>query len=230
MGLHFFNPVAIMPLLEIIRAEQTSDTALATAFEVSKRLKKSGVLVKDSAGFLVNRLLAAWSGVGMAAADSGNTFTEVDEAVRSLGMPMGPFVLNGLVGPAVSLHVNHVMHNAFGDRFPVSENLARVVEAGKKSFYTFTADGIGEDPEVVALWKQADPPKKLSKDEIIQGTLEAVCRECGLMLEEGVVQSPKDIDTGLILGAGWPFFLGGITMHLDQVGVSERVLGKKFHS
>ena len=160
VGLHFFNPVAIMPLLEIIRAEQTSDAALATAFEMSKRLKKSGVLVKDSAGFLVNRLLAAWSGVGMAAADSGNTFTEVDEAIRSIGMPMGPFVLNGLVGPAVSLHVNHVMNNAFGDRFPISENLARVVEAGKKSFYTFTANGIGEDPEIVALWKPVDPPKK----------------------------------------------------------------------
>jgi len=111
----------------------------------------------------------------------------------------------------------------------VSENLVRFVEAGKKSFYTLTADGFGMDPEVVAMWKQADPPRKLSKEEIVQQTLEAVCEECHRMLKEGVVADPKDIDTGMILGAGWPFFLGGITMHLDQVGISERVLGRRFH-
>lgn len=229
VGIHFFNPVAVMPLVEIIRAERTSDVALATAFELTRKLNKSAVLIKDSPGFLVNRVLFAWSGAAMRAADSGNTFLEVDEAIRSLGMPMGPFTLTGLVGPSVALHVNRVLNKAFGERFPVSENLVRFVEAGKKSFYTLTADGFGMDPEVVAMWKQADPPRKLSKEEIVQQTLEAVCEECHRMLKEGVVADPKDIDTGMILGAGWPFFLGGITMHLDQVGISERVLGRRFH-
>jgi 3-hydroxyacyl-CoA dehydrogenase len=229
VGLHFFNPVAVMPLLELIRAERTSDEALATAFEISRRLKKSGVLVKDSAGFLVNRILAVWMGVAMRAADAGNGFLEVDEAIRSLGMPMGPFTLMGLVGPPVALHVNRVMNRAFGERFPVSENLTRFVEAGRKSFYAFTDRGIDADPSVVALWTQADPPRKLSREGIIQGALEALCLECDLMLQEGVVSSPKDIDTGMILGAGWPFFLGGITMYLDQSGTSQRLLGRRFH-
>jgi 3-hydroxyacyl-CoA dehydrogenase/enoyl-CoA hydratase/carnithine racemase len=229
VGIHFFNPVAMMPLVEVIRAEKTSDEALATAFEIVKRLRKSGVLVKDSAGFLVNRILAVWMGAAMRAADSGNTFLEVDEAIRSLGMPMGPFTLMGLVGPPVALHVNKVLNAAFGDRFPVSENLVRFVAAGKKSWYAFTDKGIGEDPGVVEIWTRAEPPIKLGKDDIIRNTLEALCRECALVLDEGVVASPKDIDTGMILGAGWPFFLGGITMHLDQTGVSERVLGKRLH-
>ena len=230
VGIHFFNPVSVMPLVEVIKAAQSSETALATAFELCKRLRKSAVLVKDSPGFLVNRVLTAWTGVAMRAADDGNSFTEVDEAIRSVGMPMGPFTLMGLVGPAVGLHVNRVMHSAFADRFPVSQNLVRMVEAGKKSFYILTEKGFGEDPEVVALWHRTQPPRKRSPQEIVQETLEVLCRECHLMLEEGVVASPEDIDTGMILGAGWPFFLGGITMHLDQSGVSKRLLGKNFHS
>ncbi|MEJ5375741.1 MAG: 3-hydroxyacyl-CoA dehydrogenase NAD-binding domain-containing protein [bacterium] len=229
VGIHFFNPVGVMPLVEVIRAAQTSDMALATAFELCKRLRKSAVLVKDSPGFLVNRLLTAWTGVAIKAADEGSSFIEVDEAIRSLGMPMGPFTLMGLVGPAVGLHVNRVMHEAFPDRFPVSQNLVRLVEAGKKSFYTLTEKGFGEDPEVVALWQRKDPPVKRSREQILDETLEVLCRECHLILEEGVVASPKDIDTGMILGAGWPFFLGGITMHLDQAGVSKKVLGRNFH-
>lgn len=229
VGIHFFNPVSVMPLVEVIKAAGTSDTALATAFELCKRLKKSAVLVKDSPGFLVNRLLTAWTGVGIKAADEGSSFTEVDEAMRSLGMPMGPFTLMGLVGPAVGLHVNRVMNAAFPHRFPVSENLVRLVEAGKKSFYTLTEKGFAEDPEVVALWERKNPPVNRTREQIVQETLEVLCTECDLMLKEGVVASPKDIDTAMILGAGWPFFLGGITMHLDQSGVSKRVLGKNFH-
>lgn len=229
VGIHFFNPVSVMPLVEVIKAWRTSDTALATAFELCKRLRKSAVLVKDSPGFLVNRLLTAWTGIGIKAADEGASFTEVDEAIRSLGMPMGPFTLMGLVGPAVGLHVNRVMHSAFPDRFPVSQNLVRLVEAGKKSFYTLTEKGFGEDPEVAALWERKDPPVRPTREQILEETLEVLCKECHLMLQEGVVASPKDIDTAMILGAGWPFFLGGITMHLDQAGVSKRVLGKNFH-
>jgi 3-hydroxyacyl-CoA dehydrogenase len=229
VGLHFFNPVALLPLLEIIRTEGTSEEVLATAYEFSKRLRKSGVLVKDSPGFLVNRLLSSWMKVPLMAADGGNTFLEVDEAIRSLGMPMGPFTLIGFVGAEVALHVNRVMNKAFGDRFPVSENLVRFVETRKKAFYVLTEQGIEMDPEVVILWKQSKPTHKLSKEEIIQKPLEELSQECDLILREGVVASPKDIDTGMLLGAGWPFFLGGITMHLDQTQISQRILGGPFH-
>lgn len=230
VGIHFFNPVAVMPLVEVVRAQKTSEEALSTAFEICKRLKKSAVLVKDSPGFLVNRLLTVWSGVGVRAADEGNSFTEVDEAVRSLGMPMGPFTLMGLVGPAVGLHVNRVMNKAFPDRFPVSENLVRMVQAGKRSFYVLTQGGFAEDPEVLALWRSSDPPRKRTREEIISEMLEALCVECQLLLQEEVVSSPKDIDTAMILGAGWPFFLGGITPYLDHVGVSQKLLGRKFNA
>ncbi|MEV6524041.1 3-hydroxyacyl-CoA dehydrogenase NAD-binding domain-containing protein [Longispora sp. NPDC051575] len=213
VGLHFFNPVAAMPLLEIVRAEKTDEETLATAFGVGKSLRKSCVLVADRPAFVVNRLLTRFLGEILGAVEEGTDFAVADRAVDSLGMPMRPLTLVGLVGPAVALHVAETLHGAFPDRFKVSEKLGSLVAAGLTGFHT--ADG-ALDPRVVEIYgpREGGP----TGEELKERALTAVAEEIRLMLEEGVVADAKDIDLCMILGAGWPFHLGGITPYLRSVG------------
>jgi 3-hydroxyacyl-CoA dehydrogenase/enoyl-CoA hydratase/carnithine racemase len=206
-GMHFFNPVALMPLLEVVRAAETDDVALATVWSVGERLRKRPILVNDAPGFVVNRVLTRMTRVIMDAVEHGTPVEDVDEAVMSLGMPMAPSVLLQMVGPRVANHVLERMHDAFPDRFPLSPALASIADGG--------------DPVVVE-----NAPR--TREQIVEDVLEAVADEIHLLLEEGVVGEAADVDAGLLLGAGWPFFLGGITKHLDQIGMSERLFGHAF--
>ena len=206
-GMHFFNPVALMPLLEIVRAAETDDATLATIWAVGEKLRKRPILVNDAPGFVVNRVLTRMTRVIMDAIEHGTPVEEVDEAVMSLGMPMAPSVLLQMVGPRVANHVLERMHDAFPDRFPLSPALAAIADGG--------------EPVTVE-----EAPR--TKEQIVEDVLEAVADEIHLLLEEGVVAEAADVDTGLLLGAGWPFFLGGITKHLDQTGMSERLFGQTF--
>ncbi|MFI5754817.1 3-hydroxyacyl-CoA dehydrogenase NAD-binding domain-containing protein [Streptomyces sp. NPDC051569] len=226
VGFHFFNPVAILPLLEIVRGERTDDASLATAFGVARKLRKTAVLVKDAPAFVVNRVLTRFMGEIQNVIDEGTPVEVAERAVEPLGLPMSPLVLLELVGPAIGLHVSETLHGAFPDRFTVSENLAAVVKAGKRGFYVYDSGRPELDPEVAALLKQGDTV--LDEEQVRARVLDAVAREIGLMLEEGVVAEAQDIDLCLITGAGWPFHLGGITPYLDREGVSERVNGKPF--
>jgi 3-hydroxyacyl-CoA dehydrogenase/enoyl-CoA hydratase/carnithine racemase len=206
-GMHFFNPVALMPLLEVVRAEETSDEALATVWAAGEQLRKRPILVEDAPGFVVNRVLTRMTRVIMDAVEHGTAVEEVDEAVMSLGMPMAPSVLLQMVGPRVANHVLERMHDAFPDRFPLSPALAALAN--------------GDEPVVLE-----ETPR--TREQIVDEVLEAVADEVHRLLEEGVVAEAADVDTGLLLGAGWPFFLGGITRHLDQIGMSERLFGHTF--
>ena len=226
VGFHFFNPVAVMPLLEIVRAEQTDDETLATAFVVGKTLKKSCVLVKDAPAFVVNRLLTRFLGEVTKSVDEGTPFDVADRALDPLGLPMSPFTLLQLVGPAVAFHVSETMKQAFPDRFYVSENLKKVVEAGKTAIWTYDSGTPEVDPEVAALFTQGDAP--LTEEQVRDRALTALAEEVQLMLDDDVVAEAQDIDLCMILGAGWPFHLGGITPYLDRCGVSETVNGKRF--
>lgn len=227
VGFHFFNPVALLPLLEVIRTQRTDDATLATAFAVGKALKKSCVLVKDAPGFVVNRILTRLMDEVTRAADDGTPIGVADRALAPLGLPMSPFVLLQLVGPAVALHVAETMHEAFPDRFTVSDNLRRLVEAGKPGIWSWNEQGqpyLAED--TAALFEQGDTV--LTEAEVREGALSAVAEEIRLMLDEGVVAEVQDVDLCLLLGAGWPFHLGGITPYLDRTGVSEKVTGSPF--
>jgi 3-hydroxyacyl-CoA dehydrogenase/enoyl-CoA hydratase/carnithine racemase len=227
VGFHFFNPVAVLPLLEIVRAERTDDASLATAFAVGKQLKKSSVLVKDAPAFVVNRLLLRFLGEVLTSVDEGTPFAVADRALEPLGLPMSPLVLMQLVGPAIALHVGETLHAAFPDRFPVSENLKRFVQSGKTAVWQWDSAGNQTvDPEVAALWEQGD--KASTEEEVRERALAAIADEIRIMLDEGVVAAPQDIDLCLILGAGWPFWLGGITPYLDRTGVSTKVTGSPF--
>ncbi len=227
VGFHFFNPVAVLPLVEVVRAERTDDETLATAFSVGKSLKKSCVLVKDAPGFVVNRVLIRLMSEINAIADEGTPLDVADKALAPLGLPMTPFVLLQLVGPAVGLHVTETLHDAFPDRFPVSDNLRRLVEAGKPGVWSWDDQGRPYlDDDTAALFQQGD--RQLSSEEVRTRALTAVTLEIRLMLDEGVVAEAQDIDLCLILGAGWPFHLGGITPYLDRTGMSEQVSGQRF--
>ena len=204
-GLHFFNPVAVLPLVEIIRTPETDDATLSTVWDVAAKLRKRPVVAKDAPAFIVNRVLTRMTTVLMDAVEHGNTVEETDEAILRLGLPMAPSVLLQMVGPQVANHVLQTLHEAYPDRFPLSETLANYAE--------------GKDEIAV----RGD--ERRTVDEIQQAALEAIADEVRHLLDEDVVSSAKDVDTALLLGAGWPFFLGGITKYLDQTGVSERVTG-----
>ncbi|XKK40176.1 3-hydroxyacyl-CoA dehydrogenase NAD-binding domain-containing protein [Nocardiopsis sp. ARC36] len=224
VGFHFFNPVAVLPLLEIVRGEKTDDASLATAFATARKLKKTAVLCKDAPAFVVNRLLTLFMGEVLGAVGEGTEPEVADRAVAPLGLPMSPLLLLQLVGPAVALHVSETLHEAFPERFAVSAELAEIVKAGKTAIF---APDFTIDPEVRELFTGGDKPSEES--EILDRALRAMAREVRLMLDEGVVAEAADIDLCLITGAGWPFHTGGITPYLDKVGVSEAVNGKRFH-
>jgi 3-hydroxyacyl-CoA dehydrogenase/enoyl-CoA hydratase/carnithine racemase len=227
VGFHFFNPVAVLPLLEIVRAERTDDPTLATAFAVSKQLRKNSVLVSDSPAFVVNRLLTRFLGEVFRTVDEGTPIDVADRALEPLGLPMSPFVLLQFVGLPVAHHVSETLHAAFPDRFAVSDNLAKLVEAGKGGVYTWDATGKPSvDPEVLALIEVGDTV--LTEEQVRDRALSALAEEARQMLDDGVVAEPQDIDLCMLLGAGWPFHLGGITPYLDRAGYAEKVTGKRF--
>ncbi|MEV8182795.1 3-hydroxyacyl-CoA dehydrogenase NAD-binding domain-containing protein [Specibacter sp. NPDC078692] len=228
VGFHFFNPVAVMPLLEIVRAPKTDDAVLATAFATAKALRKTAVLVKDAAAFVVNRVLLRLMAEVSKAFDEGTDAHTADTALRPMGMPMTPFTLLAMVGIPVAQHVTESLHTAFGDRFHVSANQQALIDAGKKGLWETAEDGSVSIPaDTLALLRFGSTPS--TGEELLRKTQDALAEEIGLMLAEGVVAGPEDIDLCMILGAGWPMHLGGITPYLDRVGASERVNGKLFH-
>lgn len=232
VGIHFFNPVAQMPLVEVIQADKTSLEALATAFKVAKNLRKTAVLSSDRPGFVVNRLLILLMGKIVEAIENGTDPVTADKALRPLGLPMGPFALFDLVGPPVGLHVLTSLRADLGDRFPQSPGLERIVAEGVKLSIPSSGKGIpaNVDPTISSYFGDSSSTETpLSGVEVLDSVLEALTTEIGLMLDEGVVETATQIDVCMILGAGWAFASGGITPYLDRTGYSERFLGKRFH-
>lgn len=227
VGFHFFNPVAVMPLLEIARAEKTDDASLSTAFAVGKELKKSCVLVADAPAFVVNRLLIRYLSEITRAVDEGSEFEVADRAMNPLGLPMTPFSLLQLVGMGVAAHTSTSMHEAFPDRYYLSLNLQRMLDEGLHAVWVWNDDGtVTLDPRVAEVYQRGDTV--LDEDQIRARALDALADEARRMLDEGVVAEAQDIDLCMILGAGWPFWLGGLTPLLDRTGTSERVTGQRF--
>ncbi len=227
IGFHFFNPVSVLPLLEVVRGGATDDPTVATALSVAKQLKKNAVLIADAPAFVVNRLLIRVMSVIIEAFDRGTPASVADRALRPLGLPMPPFVLLQLVGPAIVLHATETLNAAFGDRYPVSDNLRALVDSGRSGIYDWNADGEAYvSEETAALFTFGDAPS--TEEELRASALAALAEEAGLLLADQVVAAPMDIDLCLILGAGASFASGGVTPYLDREGISERVLGRRF--
>ena len=229
VGFHFFNPVAVMPLLEVARTSKTDDATTATAVNIGKELKKTMIICKDAPGFVVNRLLTRFMGEITDAVDEGTDPQVADNAMRSIGFPMSPFELLGLVGPGVALHVSETLNANLGPRYRISPTMQAMVKEGVKTFYIRNEDGTySANPAAVALIHKGTTPS--SAEQVRERALKALAEEARMMLDEGVVSTPAEIDLCMLMGAGWPMHLGGILPFLDREGISESVCGQRFHA
>ncbi|MBM3719480.1 MAG: 3-hydroxyacyl-CoA dehydrogenase [Actinobacteria bacterium] len=228
IGFHFFNPVAVMPLLEVARTSKTDDATCATAINVGKELKKTMIICKDAPAFVVNRLLTRFMGEVTDAIDEGTPPDVADSAMRPLGFPMTSLELLGLVGPAVALHVSETLHHNLGDRYKISPTMQNFVKNGLRSFFTKDENGkLAPDAKALSLIVAGNSAS--TADQVRLRALRALAVEARMMLDEGVVATPAEIDLCMLLGAGWPMHLGGILPYLDREGISEEVTGKRFH-
>ena len=228
VGFHFFNPVAVMPLLEVARTSKTDDATTATAISVGKELKKTMIICKDAPGFVVNLLLTRFMGEITDAVDEGTSPEVADNAMRSIGFPMSPFQLLDLVGPGVALHVSETLHANLGDRYRISPTMAAMVKEGVRNFYVKNEDGsYGANPAALALIHKGDSPS--TAEQVRSRALTALAVEARMMLDEGVVSTAAEIDLCMLMGAGWPMHLGGILPYLDREGISEAACGQRFH-
>lgn len=228
VGFHFFNPVAVMPLLEVARTSTTDDATTATAIAVGRELKKVMIICKDAPGFVVNRLLTRFMGEITDAVDEGTPPSVADSAMSSIGFPMSPFQLLDLVGPGVGLHVSKVLHNNLGPRYRISPTMQAMVDQGIRNFYIKNEDGtVVVNPAANALIPKGGSPS--TPEQVRTRALTALAVEARMMLDEGVVATAAEIDLCMLMGAGWPMHLGGILPYLDREGISESVCGSRFH-
>ncbi len=227
VGFHFFNPVAVMPLIEVVKTPKTNDETLSTAMVTAAKLFKNAVITTDTPGFVVNRVLAKVLGEAMHAVDTGTPFEIVEESTRPFGLPMTPFELLELVGLKVGAHVLDTHHAAFPDRFYESDNLHKLADLG----HVFERDSKGKIKGIDKRAREivAGGTTPMTAQELQLRIEDGLADEIHRMLDDKVVDAAEDIDLCLILGAGYPFQMGGVTPYLDRVGASERAFGDTFH-
>ena len=198
---------------------------------IAAKLRKTAIITTDSPGFIVNRVLAKVLGEAMHAVEQGMSFDDVVEAVRPFGMPMDPFVLLELVGLKVGAHVLDTHHAAFPERFYESAALHELAEHGQIFEKDSKGKTKGYDKKALAIVAKHRPSdaQPLTPEQLRIQLEDGLADEIKRMLDDGVVAAAEDIDLAMILGAGWPFQMGGATPYLDRVGASERAFGAAFH-
>lgn len=226
-GLHFFNPVDRMQLVEVIRGEKTSDQTVATLVGLARKIGKTPIVVRDCPGFLVNRILFPYLNESLALLEEGADPRTIDRVATSFGMPMGPITLNDLVGLDTSLYAGRVIAAAFPERTVKSTILEELVKAGrlgKKSgagFYSYAKESRGaDDPAFAAILQRCrKSTRSISPEEIQDRLFLPMLVEASLVLMEGIVRDPSDVDMGLILGIGFPAHQGGLLRWADTQGL-----------
>jgi 3-hydroxyacyl-CoA dehydrogenase/enoyl-CoA hydratase/3-hydroxybutyryl-CoA epimerase len=226
VGMHFFNPVDKMPLVEVIAAEGSDPAAVNTVFAFTRKLGKTPVLVKDTPGFLVNRLLMFYSTEALWMLEEGYRIEDLDRAMTDWGMPMGPMALTDEVGIDVATKVAHILHDAFADRLPLPEWLDRAPQSGRlgtkngKGFYVYEGRERKEPDASVYPLLGLDPRvDNPDPGGIADRMVLPMVNEAARCLEEGVVRSAADLDLSLIFGTGFPPFRGGLCRWADQEGL-----------
>lgn len=229
-GMHFFNPVNRMPLVEIIRGEQSSDEAIATVFALARRLEKTPVIVRDGPGFLVNRILAPYLNEAGWLLAEGLRIEDIDKALLDFGMPMGPLRLLDEVGLDVSRHAGTVMYEAFGERLKPAPPLTAPMNPkrlGRKSglgFYTYEKGRHkAADQSIFTELGLRSPHATLAAPMIVERCVYVMVNEAARILEDGIVASAGDVDLGMIMGTGFPPFRGGLLRYADTVGAADIV-------
>ena len=235
VGIHYFNPVHKMKLVEVVKGECTSEETVLKATQFVKKTGKLPVIVKDSPGFLVNRILMPYLIEAVHLANGGNDVEHTDKLLRKFGMPMGPFRLIDEVGADVCQHVADDLLNRLDTKFPNSNLLRRMIEEGnlgKKSGQGFYKYSKGKSNGACDVPRNSTFRLQCENEEIVDRLILIMINEAVRCLEEEVVSSPKDVDFGMIMGTGWAPFRGGPIRYLDSVGskkIAERLqeLAKK---
>lgn len=226
-GMHFFNPVHRMPLVEIIRANETSDETVATIVEFSKKIGKTPIVVKDSCGFLVNRILLPYLNEAGFMLDEGINFERIDSICVKFGMPMGPFTLVDEIGLDVGYKVALILEENFGPRMKVAEILKKAYAQkwlGKKcgkGFYIHKGKNKFPNKEIYNFTGRQK--SNLSDEDILKRMLYRMINEAGFCLQEKVCAQASDIDIGMIMGIGFPPFRGGLLHYANSVGCDKIV-------
>jgi 3-hydroxyacyl-CoA dehydrogenase/enoyl-CoA hydratase/3-hydroxybutyryl-CoA epimerase/3-hydroxyacyl-CoA dehydrogenase/enoyl-CoA hydratase/3-hydroxybutyryl-CoA epimerase/enoyl-CoA isomerase len=244
-GMHFFNPVDRMQLVEVIRGERTSDATTATLVALAKRIGKTPIVVRDCPGFLVNRILFPYLNESLVLLEEGASPPAIDKAATAFGMPMGPITLNDLVGLDTSLYAGRVVNTAFADRAAATRILDEMVAAGRlgqksgAGFYSYAKGSRGvDDPALEGfLAKCRKGRRDIGPEEITDRLFLPMLVEASRVLAERIVREPGDVDMGLILGIGFPTFRGGILRWADTLGLRQvleklrryEALGPRFH-
>ena len=233
-GMHFFNPVHRMPLVEVIRGEKTSDAAVARTVAYAKAMRKTPIVVNDCPGFLVNRILFPYFGGFESLLSDGVDFVRIDKVMEKFGWPMGPAYLLDVVGMDTAIHAGAVMAEGFPDRMAQAEvsavgNMVAAGRLGQKTgsgFYSYAMDKRGKpkksvDPTAVeVLASVAKQQLEVSDDEIIARMMVPLCTESARCLEDNIVASPAEVDMGLVYGIGFPPFRGGALQYMDDMGLA----------
>ncbi|MCB1112372.1 MAG: enoyl-CoA hydratase/isomerase family protein [Chlamydiia bacterium] len=229
--MHFFNPPARMPLVEVAVGENTSPDVLVTAVEMCLKLKKVPLIVADCPGFLVNRIYARGANEAMAMLQEGIPMRRIDKLMTNFGMPMGPFTLADEIGNDVTYKVAKSFKEAYGSRMDAPALFQKIYDKqlfGKKTgmgFYLYkNGKQVSENPEIAKMLKEISAKKRdLGDEEIVHRILYAMAVEAALCLEEKVVTDPADVDMALILGLGFPPFRGGLLHYCDARGIKNVV-------
>jgi 3-hydroxyacyl-CoA dehydrogenase/enoyl-CoA hydratase/3-hydroxybutyryl-CoA epimerase/enoyl-CoA isomerase len=236
-GMHFFNPVHMMPLVEVIRGEKTSERAIATTVAYAKKMGKSPIVVNDCPGFLVNRVLFPYFGGFAKLVSAGVDFQRIDRVMEKFGWPMGPAYLMDVVGIDTAHHARDVMAEGFPDR--MKEERATAVDAlyearrlgqkNGKGFYAYETDKRGKPKKVSddaiagVLAPVVHEQREVTDEDIINWMMIPLCLETVRCLEDGIVETAAEADMGLIYGIGFPPFRGGALRYIDSIGVAEFV-------
>jgi 3-hydroxyacyl-CoA dehydrogenase/enoyl-CoA hydratase/3-hydroxybutyryl-CoA epimerase/3-hydroxyacyl-CoA dehydrogenase/enoyl-CoA hydratase/3-hydroxybutyryl-CoA epimerase/enoyl-CoA isomerase len=245
-GMHYFNPVDRMQLVEVIRGARTSDATVATLVALAKKLGKTPIVVRDCPGFLVNRILFPYLNEALLLLEEGAEPRALDKAATDFGMPMGPITLNDVVGLDTSLYAGKVVGKAYAERAAQPHILDDLVAAGRlgqksgAGFYSYAKGSRGSDDPTLAafLAKHRKAPRSFSADEITDRLFLPMLVEASRTLSEGIVREAADVDMGLLLGIGFPSFRGGILRWADTIGLDKIVaklkqyepLGKRFEA
>jgi 3-hydroxyacyl-CoA dehydrogenase/enoyl-CoA hydratase/3-hydroxybutyryl-CoA epimerase len=232
-GMHFFNPVNRMPLVEVIRGEKTSDSTIATIVKLSKKLGKTPIVVKDVAGFLVNRILLPYMNEAAYLLQEGAEINRVDAVIEKFGMPMGPFILADVVGVDVGVKVAHSLQEAYGQRMRVADILDEIYNNHKellgkkvgKGFYIHGTKAVLNN-QIDSILSSLRKAKNIHQifihdEEILDRCILTMVNEAAKCLEENVVKNARYLDMAMIMGTGFPAFRGGVLRYADSRGIQE---------
>ena len=231
VGMHFFNPVPRMPLVEIIAGKKTSAKTIATVVALAKEAGKTPVVVGDCAGFLVNRILLPYINEAVRMFEEGADYERMDRIIADFGMPMGPFVLADEVGLDVGYKVAKVLEEAYGERMKVSDILDRVYHQmnllGKKAGKGFYIHGGKKRQVNDAVKALVFSKRQFDEQEIIDRAMLIMVNEAAMCLEEGIVDNAQYLDMAMIMGTGFPPFRGGLLRYADSIGIDSVVITLK---